>query len=260
MKPAFHTDEGTGTPLLLVHAFPLTSAMWEAQRLRLRGHCRVLTFDIPGFGRGGPVFPDQSIDHCADMAVALLDELGIERAVLCGCSMGGYIALGVLRRHPARLARLILANTRVGADSEEGAAGRMAQIERIRAGEFAAVLDGMRPRLLGATTHETAPEVPRLVEDITAMATPEGAIAMLRAMAQRPDSTEALRHCPVPVLSIGGAEDVLIPPSEAEHIAALAPDATLRIIQLAGHLSNLERPAKFTDAVKEFLLRCESPG
>jgi 3-oxoadipate enol-lactonase len=117
-------DEGDGPPVVLVHAFPLSSAMWEGQVAALAGCFRVIAPDTRGFGGSdlgdGPV----SIDTYADDVAGLLDHLGLERAALVGLSMGGYIAFALLRRHPGRIAALVLANTRAGADTPEGRAGR----------------------------------------------------------------------------------------------------------------------------------------
>lgn len=255
MLPAFYTDDDAGTPLLLCHAFPLNAAMWEAQRHSLAEYCRMITFDLPGFGRGGPAVAAMSMRDCADMAVALLDHLGIEKAIVGGCSMGGYIAMAVLRHHPGRLLGLLLANTRASADSDEGKQGRMEQIAHIADGGLASVLEGLLPRLVGESTKEVAPDVVTLVRELSRTATAEGCMAMLRAMAEREDSRALLTSCRVPVCSIGGAEDMLIPAAEAEHIAALAPESELHVIPNAGHLSNIERPVRFAIAVRQFLTR-----
>ncbi len=255
MLPAFVTDDGSGTPLLLYHAFPLNAAMWEAQRHMLAADCRLITFDLPGFGRGGPVQSETDMRLCAGMCEALLDHLGIDKAIIGGCSMGGYIAMAVLRHHPERVLGMVLANTKAGADTPEGRAGRMEQIAAIETGGLQTVLDGMLPRLLGASTKEFAPEVAEFLRELMHSATPEGCTAMLSAMARREGSEALLASCSVPVCSIGGAEDTLIPPSEAENIAALAKDSELHILPNAGHLSNLERPVLFTIAVRHFLQR-----
>jgi pimeloyl-ACP methyl ester carboxylesterase len=255
MLPSFFTDDDAGTPLLLCHAFPLNAAMWEAQRHSLAEYCRMITFDLPGFGRGGPAVEGMDMRDCADMAVSLLDHLGIEKAVIGGCSMGGYIAMTILRYYPERVMGLLLANTRAGADSDEGRKGRMEQIARIDDGELESVLEGLLPRLVGASTKNVAPEVVAFVRELSRSASGEGCAAMLRAMADREDSREVLASCRIPVCSIGGEEDVLIPPSEAELIAALAQDSELHLIPNAGHLSNIERPIRFAIAVRHFLSR-----
>ncbi len=253
MIPAFYTDDGSGLPVLFLHAFPLNSTMWRAQRRDLSSFFRILTFDLPGFGRGGP-FPDGfSIDDAADMAAALLDERGIDRAVICGCSMGGYITMSMLRRHPDRLAGLILANTRAGADTSAARDNRARQAADVREGGMPDFLDEMLGKLLGETTVGTSPDVVRLVEDIMKQATPEGVAGMLEAMAARPDSAGDLRATQLPTCVIAGEEDTLILPSEAESMVELLDDGELNIVPNCGHLSCLERPVRFNAIIRTFL-------
>lgn len=253
MIPAFFTDDGSGAPLLLIHAFPLNAALWQPQRRDLARRWRVISFTLPGFGRGGPFIPGSGIDDCADMAAALLDELRVERATVAGCSMGGYITLAMYRRHPERVAAMILANTRAGADSPEAAANRAAQAATVRGGGLDDFLAGMREKLLGPSTRANAPEVLRLLDDMLASATVEGTAGMLEAMAQREDSSALLAASTVPVCLIAGAEDTLIPPAEAEAMQKLLPSAELHVLPNSGHLSCLERPVLFNNIVDSFL-------
>ncbi|MDT8325528.1 MAG: alpha/beta fold hydrolase [Bacteroidota bacterium] len=253
MLPAFYTDDGSGLPLLFVHAFPLNSSMWRAQRRDLSTFFRVLTFDLPGFGRGGDFPPAFSLDDAADMAVALLDDRGIDRAVVCGCSMGGYIALSLLRRHPERLTALILANTRATADSDAAREKRVQQAADVRDGGLQSLRDEMLGKLLGETTVASAPSVVRSVEEILQLATAEGTAGMLEAMAARPDATAALAETRLPVCVISGAEDGLIPASEADAMHEVLRNGERTVIPNAGHLSCLERPIRFNSAVRSFL-------
>ncbi|MCB2206479.1 alpha/beta hydrolase [bacterium] len=255
MLPAFYTDDGSGLPLLFIHAFPLNSSMWRAQRRDLSTFYRVLTYDLPGFGRGGE-FPDAfSLDDAADMAVELLDDRGIDRAVACGCSMGGYIALSLLRRHPDRLAGLILANTRATADTPAAKLNRSTQAAAIREGGMQDLRDEMLGKLLGETTVSSAPDVVRCVEEILQHATPEGSAGMLEAMAARPDSFNALSETVLPVCVISGGEDTLIPPVESEGMKEVLRNGELQLLPHAGHLSCLERPVRFNAAVRDFIQR-----
>lgn len=253
MLPAFYTDDGSGLPLLFIHAFPLNSSMWRAQRRDLSTFFRVLTFDLPGFGRGGDYPPAFSLDDAADMAVTLLDDRGVDRAVVCGCSMGGYIALSLLRRHPDRLAGLILANTRASADSETARENRARQAADVRAGGLQGLRDEMLGKLLGETTVSSAPEVVRCVEEILQHATAEGTAGMLEAMAARPDSSDALAETRLPVCVISGAEDGLIPAAESEAMRDVLRNGEMTVIPNAGHLCCLERPVRFNTAVRSFL-------
>lgn len=253
MIPAFFTDDGSGAPLLLIHAFPLNAAIWQPQRRDLTRRWRVISFTLPGFGRGGPFTPGSGIDDCADMAAELLDELRIERATVAGCSMGGYITLAMYRRHRERVAGMILANTRAGADSPEAAANRAAQAAAVRGGGLEGFLACMREKLLGPSTRANAPEVLRLLDDMLATATVEGTAGMLEAMARREDSGALLAASAVPVCLIAGAEDTLIPPAEAEAMQQLLPSAELHVLPSSGHLSCLERPELFNNIVDNFL-------
>ncbi|MBN1448742.1 MAG: alpha/beta fold hydrolase [Bacteroidetes bacterium] len=253
MLPAFYTDDGSGLPVLFVHAFPLNSSMWRAQRRDLNSFFRILTFDLPGFGRGG-AFPERfTLDDAADMAAELLDACDIDRAVVSGCSMGGYIAMAMLRRHPRRLAGLVLANTRASADSPEAQENRRRQAEAIRNGKLQEYLDEMLSKLLGDSTVAAAPDVVRLVEDIMQRATPEGTAGMLEAMAERPDSLHDLADARVPVCIVTGAEDTLILPAEAEAMHAELLDSELNVIPNCGHLSCLERPVRFNAVLRTFI-------
>lgn len=253
MLPAFYTDEGSGLPLLLIHAFPLNASMWQTQRRDLSGRFRVISFTLPGFGRGGPFIPGTGIDDCADMAAALLDELHVGRAVIAGCSMGGYIALDLYRRHRDRVRGLILTNTRADADTPEAAANRCVQAEVVRGGGLEEFLAGMRGKLVGESTRGTAPDVLDLVDSILATATPEGTAGMLEAMARREDSSALLAGADVPVCIIAGAEDTLIPPAIAGHMHALHPAAELHVLPGSGHLSCIERPLLFNSVVDGYL-------
>ncbi len=253
MLPSFYTDDGNGLPLLLIHAFPLNAAIWQPQRRDLSQQYRVISFSLPGFGRGGAFVPGTSLDDCADMAAELLDELRIEHAVVAGCSMGGYISLAMLRRHPARIRGLILSNTRSGADSPDAATNRLAQARTIRDGGLKDFLAGMRDKLTGPSTKASAPDVLRLIDDMLATATVEGTAGMLEAMARRTDSSDLLAAAAIPVCLIAGEEDTLIPPSEALQMQKLCPAAELHVLSNSGHLSCLERPVLFNEAVTSFL-------
>ncbi|HUO52440.1 MAG TPA: alpha/beta fold hydrolase, partial [Gemmatimonadaceae bacterium] len=194
-----------------------------------------------------------SLDGHADDVAALLDALGIERAVVGGLSMGGYIAFAFWRRHRARAAALVLADTRAGADSEEGKSKRRTMIADARSHGPGAVADAMMPNLLGATTHARRPEVVKEVRAICERAPVPGIVAALEGMMGRPDSTPSLATIDVPVQIIVGEEDTLTPPRESEAMHAAIRGSRLAVIPKAGHASNVERPAAFNHVLAEFL-------
>jgi len=247
---------GAGVPLLLLHAFPLDHAMWQRQ-MPLADHLRLIVPDQRGFGGSGDSLPE-SIEQLAADAVALLDALHVAGpAVLCGVSMGGYVAQHVATRHPERVAALVLVDTKLEADTPEARAGRAdlaAKVGRLGQGILA---DAMIPRLLAASSEARA--LPGRVEAEailrrSIMAQPVTTIqAALSALGSRPDMTEAMRQADMPTLLVVGAEDVITPPSCLEAAEGIIPKAKLLEVPLAGHLVPLEQPDVFNRAVLEFL-------
>jgi pimeloyl-ACP methyl ester carboxylesterase len=248
-----HTEAGSGHPLVLLHAFPLSSAMWLEQRELLRQRCRVITPDQRGFG-GSPLGEDEpSLGACADDVLALLDRLGLERVALGGLSMGGYVAMELLRRAPERVAALVLADTKAQADTAEAREVRLRTadtVEREGVGELA---DTMLPALLGASSLERRPAVAGRVRGLVSAAPPSAVGWASRAMAARPDSFDVLRTTAVPALVVVGDEDTLSPVSQAQQMADALPQGRLVVVPEAGHLSALEDPEAFAAAVTGFL-------
>ena len=253
-SPLAHDDTGEGTPLVLLHGFPMDRALWAPQRRALARHARVIAPDLRGFGASAALGdPPTTLDGHADDVAALLDALGVERAIIGGLSMGGYIAFAFWRRHRARVAGLVLADTRAGADSEDGKAKRREQIAAARARGAAAVVDAIMPGLVGKSTRAKHPEIVRALRAMCDRAPVPGLTSALQAMLDRPDSIATLATITVPTQIIVGAEDVLTPPREAEAMHAAIRGSRLEIIPKAGHASNLERPSAFNKIMAEFL-------
>lgn len=251
----YYNDTGQGTPLVLVHAFPLDADMWDPQRSGLSDRMRIITFDLPGFGRDtGPAAT--SMEECADATAALLDRLSIDTCVIGGCSMGGYIAMSFLRRHPHRVRGILLADTRAGSDSDEARASRHAQAAAVRADGMEAIIPGLLPKLLGETGKREDTSREARVRAIMERATPEGTARMLEAMAARHDSLPLLRTVTVPSLIIVGDEDILTPPTESRIMAEAMHGSELHVIPGAGHLANMEAPGVFNEIVARFIESC----
>ena len=251
--PEYIVDTGSGTPLVFIHAFPLNADMWEPQIAGLSENTRVIAYDLPGFGRGGAAEASPTMERCADNFVALLDHLGIDRCVVAGCSLGGYIAMAVARRHPKRLCGLVLADTRAGADSQEASAGRLKQAADVRATGPAVVIDAMLPKLLSRQSKDAKPGLEASVRGLMEHASPEGIAGMLEAMAARLASDDVLSSLDLPACVIVGEHDALTPPAEAEHLARLLRRSELHVLAGAGHLSNLEAADDFNEALRGFL-------
>ncbi|MGH3341406.1 MAG: alpha/beta fold hydrolase [Carbonactinosporaceae bacterium] len=255
MTVPLHAElSGRGLPVVLLHAFPLSSVMWREQRSRLADACWVITPDQRGFG-GSPLGADgPSLDHCADDLAALLDRCRVGRAVVGGLSMGGYVVMAFLRRHPDRVRGVVLADTRAGADTEQARRNRERIASTILDEANPRVLhDDVLPGLLGETTALTRPGVIDHVRGIIEDTSPPAVAWAQRAMAQRPGSFPTLRTADVPALVIVGEEDALSPPDDARAMAEALPRGTLVAIPGAGHLSALETPLEFSDVLRRFV-------
>ncbi len=237
--------------IILLHAFPLSPAMWAPQLPALADHA-VLAPAFPGFGEQPLSEPD--LDRFADVVIDAMDTAGVRRATIVGLSMGGYVAFRLLAKAPDRIAALVLADTRAGEDDAAGKTKRTDQARRVRAEGVGWLGDALVPALLGETTRRTRPEVVDTVRGLIAAAKPEGVARALEAMRDRPDSTPLLASITVPVLVMVGEEDTLTPPVEARSIVGGVVDGRLVVIPKAGHLTNLENPEAFNAALMEFLV------
>ncbi|MGH9149058.1 MAG: alpha/beta fold hydrolase [Acidimicrobiales bacterium] len=258
MRALEATDTGATTgppPLVLLHAFPLDGRMWDAQVAALAGGRRVIVADLPGFGRSPPTENPAgcTVDAFAGAVAALLAAKGVERAVVAGLSMGGYVAFALHRRHPALVAGLVLADTRADADTPERRANRERQQAQVLAGGAGALAPAMVSALLGPTTLQHRPEVVAAVRTLIEAQPPQGIIGALEALKTRPDATGQLGTIAVPTLVIGGSEDALSPPEVATAMHDAIAGSRLAILEGAGHLTNLEVPVAFNAAVTGFL-------
>lgn len=252
-----YDDHGIGYPIIFLHAFPLNRRMWEGQMLALLGEqrFRLVALDWRGLGESESQGSEAvTMEDLADDVAGLMDALGMQGAILCGLSLGGYVAFAFLRKYPQRVKGLILADTRPGADTEEGRANRerMAQLALTEGTE--AIADLQLPNLLAATTRQHAPEVEARVRQMILAATPVGIAAISRGMAKREDATMLLGAIQCPTLVLVGAQDCLTPPEVAREYAARIPGARLVVIEDAGHLANLEQPEIFLQELRHFLL------
>ena len=245
--------DGPGEPLVLLHAFPLNGRMFEPQMKAFSEGRRVVAPDYPGFGRSTRTPAQPDIRYYAEGVLGLLDRLGLERVVLGGVSMGGYVALGCMRLFPERVSGLILADTRPDADSEETRENRKNMARRVADEGVEVLIELQMRRLLARDTLEKNEEVVEEVRTMILESSPGGVVAALGAMRERPDSTPLLEKIEVPTLVIGGEEDGISSPEVMEAMAEKIPDSRHVTLPRAGHLSNLEAPEGFNAALKEFL-------
>jgi pimeloyl-ACP methyl ester carboxylesterase len=249
-----YDDSGAGRPVVLLHGFPLSRAMWRPQHEALASVCRLIAPDLPGFGASPLLGGTPSVEAMADAVAGLLDALQLrEKVILGGLSMGGYVSFAFVRKYADRLAGLILADTRAEPDDDTARANRDKLIGFASTNPPSAVLEQMLPKLVGPQTLSGRPGVVEELGRIAAAQRPAGIIAALQALRNRPDSTPTLAQVRVPTLIVVGKDDALTPPALSEKMAVAIAGAKLEAIDGAGHMSNLEQPAAFNEAVRLFL-------
>ena len=249
-----YDEGGAGVPVIFVHGFPHDRTLWTPQLQGLTVQARCFAVDLRGFGETTAAAP-YSVDQYADDLAGFMDVLHIERAVIAGLSMGGYVAFAMWRRHAPRVRGLVFSNTKAGADSDEAREKRKSVIKVAREQGSGAVADAMITGMLGKTTRAKRPDIVNTVHRMMSAAPVDGVIGALQAMMDRPDSNSTLGTIDVPSLVVTGDEDAIIPIEEARVIQSGIRGSSLEVITGAGHLSNLERPAAFNHVVSEFLAR-----
>ncbi|MFT3927624.1 MAG: alpha/beta fold hydrolase [Myxococcales bacterium] len=242
-------------PVLFLHAYPYQRTMWSPQVQALAGEARLLSLDVRGHTPGAPAPAAYMLEHLVDDALALLDQRGIERCVLCGLSMGGYIALRLYQRAPERVRGLLLSNIQAPADSNPSKEARAAGLRLLWKEGVAAFAEMQLKRQLSPTTHERAPEVVEKLRRMIVALTPEVLSASMVALATRPDLTELLPRVSVPTAVVIGEHDPITPPAAARALADGIPGATLQVLPGAGHIANLEAEPEFTSALRALLAR-----
>jgi pimeloyl-ACP methyl ester carboxylesterase len=251
--------------LILIHAFPLDSTMYKPLvdvlgRTVSRDH--IITPDLPGFGQrsGTPERLERlSMESLADDVHTLIDQRAGGKAIVGGCSVGGYILLALLRKHPQSVAGAILFDTHPAADSPEVQANRLQAISEVRQNGLAGLVRTMPDRQL--SPHAPAALRAQVAETIARQSV-EGVIGLQLAMASRRDQTDLLPTLTMPLLLIGGAGDTITPPAMMRAMAQkCTAQAALKhvVIPVAGHLAPLEAPVPVADAILEFINKVEKP-
>ena len=251
-----HTlDQGAGDqPVLLLHAFPCDHTLYEAQIPELVGAgYRVLAPDLPGFGRSAVPAADPDLAFSAQAVFDLLDDRSLSQASVVGLSMGGYVAMEMLRHQPGRIVALGLLDTKASQDAPAAIEGRLAMAERVLAEDSSSALLPLVPGLIGTTTADSRPEVVGTVEAFVSSADPAGIAWSQRAMAARPDSIPALQQFHGPALVVRGSEDSLSSQDDTDAMAAALSRSSNVTIPECGHLSAIEMPQELTAALLGFL-------
>ncbi len=245
---------GSGIPVLFIHGYPLSRKIWQSQMEGLSDIGSVISIDLRGHGESDPFDPPYTMELLADDCKHLLDNLGIMTpVVVCGLSMGGYITMALYRKFPQIFKGMILTSTRTAADSPEGKANREAAVKNTHEHGVAFNVEAILPKTVSPVTVASKPQLVNAIRSIMLETSLQGMIGALQGMRDRPDSTTLISQVSFPVLIVHGADDQLIPASEAEAMHQHIPNSRLVVIHEAGHLLNMEQPGQFNAAVREFI-------
>ena len=251
------TERGSGFPVVLVHGFPLSHRMWDAQAAALADRYRVITPDLRGFGASASTEPF-TLESQADDLHALLAQIKATPCVLGGLSMGGYITLAYAKKYPADLRALMLIDTKAEGDTPEGKQARDKMIELARKDGSRAVADQMLPKLLAKDAATTRPQVAQALRQIMESQPPQTIEHALAALRDRPDRAADLSSINIPTLVLVGDQDAITPPEVAERMARGINAAELVVVQGAGHMAPMEQPEQVNRAIRMFLERVTS--
>lgn len=250
-------DEGTGPVVVLLHAFPCDRSMWSAQVPELvEAGWRVMVPDLPGFGDSPLLDEPASLTAVVESLATSLLERSVDRCVLVGLSVGGYLIMEWLRRHPEMLAGVALCDTKASADNHDAVAGRLDMASAVQADptKCAPILrERLLPIIVGETTASSRPHIVEQVTRWMDTAAPASVAWYQRAMAARPDSSPTLQETELPVLIVWGDEDVMSPRAEQDSMVEVLRDVRMSVIARAGHLTAVEDPAGVTRELVEFL-------
>jgi 3-oxoadipate enol-lactonase len=250
-----YDDVGVGPAVVLIHGYPFNRSLWTEQTVALTSRFRVITPDLRGFGESDSSEGPATMNRMAEDVTKLMDQLGIQQAVIGGLSMGGYVALAFVKQFPSRVKALVLADTRAQADTEEAKQTRRQQAEKALSEGMAGIADGMLPKLLTPDTVSKRPEVVKRVRDMMLKTKPQGAASALLGMAEREDLSEFISNIGVPTMILVGREDAITPVADSEKMESKIAPSRLVVIENAGHVSNLEQTEQFNFALLRFLDR-----
>ena len=251
----FVRDQGSadGIPIVFIHGFPFSHEMWRPQLDFLPKSFRAIAYDVRGHGQADVGDGQYTIELFVDDLISLIDSLKIEQAILCGLSMGGYIALRAAERNPERVRALILADTRPEADGNDAKVKRTATVRVVKTEGVKSFAENFVKAVFAPASFRSLPTEVEFIKQLIAANSSLGICGTAIALAARTDTTASLAAIRVPTLILVGEHDALTPPAASEAMDRLIPNSTLKIIRNAAHMSNLENPADFNAALIEFL-------
>jgi len=251
-----YVDEGlvNAPTIIFIHGFPLNKSMWNKQVEELDDNFHVIAYDIRGHGKSDVGDDDFSIELFVTDLLSLMDALKIDKAILCGFSMGGYIALNAIENYPERFNALILCDTNCTEDKPEARENRMKAIESIKEKGLEQYAEESLKKLFAPISFSTHTEEIAIVREMIMKTSEQSLFKTLHSLAERKETCSKLHKIKVPVLILVGKEDSITPPDVALSMYEKIKGSIMHIIDHAGHLSNLENSKEFNNQLVEFLL------
>ncbi|HAZ02922.1 MAG: hypothetical protein A2W90_09520 [Bacteroidetes bacterium GWF2_42_66] len=250
-----YNDEGPDNApvIILIHGFPLNKSMWTNQVEALIENYRVVAYDVRGHGKSVSGDEDFSIELFVSDLLGIMDVLKIDKAVLCGLSMGGYIALNAIENYPKRFNALILSDTNCIADSSVAKEKRMKAIENIRENGVEKYADESMKNLFAPESFATSKEKIITVKEMIVKTSIQSLCNTLHALSERKETCYKLPEIKMPTLIMVGKKDIITPPSTARFMHEKIKGSILNILEHAGHLSNIENPYEFNYQINKFI-------
>ncbi|MDZ4710668.1 MAG: alpha/beta fold hydrolase [Saprospiraceae bacterium] len=249
-----YDDWGQGIlPVLFIHGFPFDKSCWHPQMKALKSDHRVIAYDIRGFGKSSINLDIPDMDRYADDLIRFMDQLGIQKALLCGLSMGGYILLNAVQRFPDRFVAIVLCDTQCMEDTAETKEKRNISIRQVMSGRLAEFADQFMSKLFDPETVTPTSELYSQVKQIILSTPSETITGALNALKNRREMCSSLQHIELPTLIICGEQDMLTPMEKSEALHQGIAGSEIYPIPNAGHLSNLEQPELFNRGLTKFV-------
>lgn len=250
--------QNNNLPVVFIHGFPFSKAMWKPQIDGLKDNFHVVTYDVRGHGESAIGDGQYTIEYFVDDLIALMDHLKLLSVVVVGLSMGGYIALRATERHPERFRGLVLCDTRSEADGNEGKIKRSQQAKAVKSDGIKKFAEGFIKAVFYEKTFQASPQTVEMIRGIIERTPPLSVAATLIALAARTDTTPSLPNIKVPTLILVGQHDTLTPPSASQAMKEKIPDAEMHVIPNAAHMSNLENAGEFNKHLGAFLQKLKT--
>lgn len=244
--------------MIFLHGFPFSHAMWTAQLNIISPFCHAIAYDIKGHGMSDVGDGQYSIESHVDDLIGLLDLLKIERTVIVGLSMGGYITLRALQRNPERFRAAVLCDTRSESDTNEGRLRRFDGVKMVKLEGSKVFADNFVKAVFAPRSFEQNPTAIKLIHDIIEKTSPLSIAGTLLALASRTDTTESLRKIEVPTMILVGEKDALTPPDASRTMHEQIRGSEFHVISNAAHMSNLENPEEFNERLIGFLKKLQN--